>query len=401
MSNRRPNAWMPIYWGDYSRDTAALNALCHGAYLMLLAHLWCTERGIPDDDVQLCRITRCDDLAEWRRVRPLVAGFFEIADGIWRHRRVERELDAARRRCESRSAIGRAGAEARWGKCADGNASTMRQHHATATCNIVDETAGDGGVSESGGNPPPRMLKAMPLVMPSASGRQCHPQPQPQIEDKNIGRAASPQRPVRAKVDLEGFDRFWSAWPNKVKKPAAQKAWLKALAAASVDVILAGVERYKRAKPDWQSWPHPATWLRNQQWNDEGLTDGAPAMTETERAALLAGRQRLEQCPICRGKGMAALRYGARHGVSAGRDVSTKCPHDASALRAFCERGGFEWPGDPASTPSKPQSARQPAMSLSIGGSAQTNGGSTTSNVADDDDWSLLEIPEFLQRNSA
>lgn len=99
-------------------------------------------------------------------------------------------------------------------------------------------------------------------------------------EGKNIGHAASPRRPIRVRNDLDGFDRFWTAWPNKTKRPAAEKAWPKALAAAgSIDSILAGVERYVRSKPGWQNWPHPATWLRNRQWDDEGIVE-VPGSTD-------------------------------------------------------------------------------------------------------------------------
>ena len=50
---------------------------------------------------------------------------------------------------------------------------------------------------------------------------------------------------------------------------AAQKAFLKVRRFVELDVLIAGVERYVRNKPDWQEWVHPATWLNQGRWLDE------------------------------------------------------------------------------------------------------------------------------------
>lgn len=74
----------------------------------------------------------------------------------------------------------------------------------------------------------------------------------------------------RASLD-GGFERFWSAYPVKVAKPAARKAFAKARPkVADVEVLIAAVERQR----DWDAWqrgfiPHPATWLNQERWNDE------------------------------------------------------------------------------------------------------------------------------------
>ena len=74
------------------------------------------------------------------------------------------------------------------------------------------------------------------------------------------------------------FDQFWSAWPNKKGKKDARKAWAQAMRAGhDPGEIVAGVERYKRGKPDWQAWMHPATFIRGERWEDEYETDGITA----------------------------------------------------------------------------------------------------------------------------
>lgn len=65
------------------------------------------------------------------------------------------------------------------------------------------------------------------------------------------------------------FNAFWEVFPRRVAKLAAQRAWLKAVKLASPDEIIAGVERYKRHKPDYADWCHPATFLSSGRWMDE------------------------------------------------------------------------------------------------------------------------------------
>ena len=80
---------MPVFIGDYLADTMHLSTEQHGAYLLLLFHLW--RRGtLHDDDGVLAQITGLTGIA-WSQARPVLAEFFQIHDGLWRHGRVERE----------------------------------------------------------------------------------------------------------------------------------------------------------------------------------------------------------------------------------------------------------------------------------------------------------------------
>ena len=62
-------AWMPLYVGDYLRDTRDLNTLQHGAYLLLIMHYW-QHDALPSDDARLAAITGLS-VAQWRRVNAL------------------------------------------------------------------------------------------------------------------------------------------------------------------------------------------------------------------------------------------------------------------------------------------------------------------------------------------
>lgn len=69
----------------------------------------------------------------------------------------------------------------------------------------------------------------------------------------------------------EPFDEFWTVWPKKVDKPAAKRAWTKAIKRIDPQTIIAAATAYRANPgiPDRQFIPHPATWLNGDRWNDE------------------------------------------------------------------------------------------------------------------------------------
>jgi uncharacterized protein YdaU (DUF1376 family) len=97
-------AWMPLYVGDYLRDTRDLNTLQHGAYLLLIMHYW-QHDALPTDDARLAAIAGLP-VAQWRRIREPVQAKF--AQG-WRHKRIEAELAKLDRAVMQRRLAGRNG----------------------------------------------------------------------------------------------------------------------------------------------------------------------------------------------------------------------------------------------------------------------------------------------------
>jgi uncharacterized protein YdaU (DUF1376 family) len=105
---------MPVYIGDYLADTMHLSTEQHGAYLLLLFHLW--RRGmVHDDDAALAQITGLSKSA-WSSHRPALAGFFEIRDGLWHHGRVERERTRVAAKQQAKSDKAKLAASRRWSK---------------------------------------------------------------------------------------------------------------------------------------------------------------------------------------------------------------------------------------------------------------------------------------------
>lgn len=69
------------------------------------------------------------------------------------------------------------------------------------------------------------------------------------------------------------FEQFWQAYPRKVGKKAALKAWHAAKDKPDLLRILSALAAAKQS-PDWTKEngkfiPHPATWLNQGRWDDE------------------------------------------------------------------------------------------------------------------------------------
>lgn len=85
----------------------------------------------------------------------------------------------------------------------------------------------------------------------------------------------------------DDFETFWAAYPRKVGKPQAVKAFDKAIKRTDIRAMIAGLQRCQSSldwtKREGQFIPHPTTWLNRDGWNDVldpdpssvPLTDGA------------------------------------------------------------------------------------------------------------------------------
>lgn len=74
-------------------------------------------------------------------------------------------------------------------------------------------------------------------------------------------------RIVEQKPPVSAFERFWSAYPCKKGKPVAQKAFRKV--EGEFEAIMAGLDAYRRHKPEYADWMHPSTFLNQRRWEDE------------------------------------------------------------------------------------------------------------------------------------
>jgi len=240
MTTKRP--WYPHYVLDYRADTSHLTLEEHGAYRTLIDEYWLAG-GLPTDDRRLARILRLS-LPEWLNIKPEIASLFL---SNWKHKRIEKELKNSR----DRRKHGQKGASKRWG-------NKVKLENAQ------------------------QMPEDMPEDMPGECNFTLHNKRESlhlDLDPTEITKIRTSPKNCPSKTWTSLFDEFWQAWPNKVGKPAARKAFEKIAKCPEFDyeAILTGVERYKRQKPTDRSWLNPATFLNDERWNDEPA-DATPGM---------------------------------------------------------------------------------------------------------------------------
>jgi len=78
---------------------------------------------------------------------------------------------------------------------------------------------------------------------------------------------------VEEEYIYDHFASFWKAYPRRVGKKAALKAWERLHngkgKTPSLEMILHAIDRQRRGWSDPKYIPHPATWLNGRRWEDE------------------------------------------------------------------------------------------------------------------------------------
>ena len=91
------------------------------------------------------------------------------------------------------------------------------------------------------------------------------------MHSANNQRSETMKKHWNGDTKINGFDKFWEAYPNKKDKQKAQKAWIKhqpdIVNVLKALVTQKGSEQWK--KGNGQFIPLPSTWINGARWDDE------------------------------------------------------------------------------------------------------------------------------------
>lgn len=116
----------------------------------------------------------------------------------------------------------------------------------------------------------------VPDASASASVSASEKKDRDRVQGKGKGKDSDPQ----------DFELFWSAYPRKVAKGAARKAWAETSGKRPpvteiVSAVTAQAETEQWREAGGQYIPHPATWLRAERWGD--VVNDRPVWTDCSR----------------------------------------------------------------------------------------------------------------------
>ena len=86
--------------------------------------------------------------------------------------------------------------------------------------------------------------------------------------------------PAQPNPSPDAFAAWYAAYPKKVGKGAAERAFKAALKKTDLDTLIAGRDRYIAATRDTDPKfiANPATWLNGERWADETPSPANPAV---------------------------------------------------------------------------------------------------------------------------
>ena len=110
-ADTKVDIFIPLYIGDYLKDTTFLTTEQHGAYLLMLFACW-AHGAIPNSEKVICRTTGLSP-ESWQESKDVLLAYFKIKDGKIHHSRIDKELELAKARKDRFNALSKAGVEAR------------------------------------------------------------------------------------------------------------------------------------------------------------------------------------------------------------------------------------------------------------------------------------------------
>lgn len=133
----------------------------------------------------------------------------------------------------------------------------------------------------------PAMSDGQSRTVADSDGPLSPPEVFPQTPFPNPSNPNPPSPPKGG--SSPAFEAFWSAYPHKVGKADALKAFRRAEQRVDGPTLMAGLTRYV-AKTDDRPWCNPSTWLNQDRWADQPATvqpRGSPPQRKPSISDLL------------------------------------------------------------------------------------------------------------------
>ena len=248
--------YMQFYVGDYLADTGHLTTVQHGAYLLLMLNYWRRGEALADDDARLSATVKMTKRV-WLRNRPVLAEFFEVSDGVWRHKRIEKDLKKSGERSS---------------KARESRMQALNERHNEGPTNVERTLNERSTISD----------------IRSQSSDSEHSAPESESESEE------PPNPLAG-----AFESVWPQYVNTVGRKAAERHFKASVKTErdlrDIQQALANYKRHLELNPD-KPQMNGSTWFNNWRdwvkwlpWMEERQKGGRNAESAGQRTARNLG----------------------------------------------------------------------------------------------------------------
>jgi uncharacterized protein YdaU (DUF1376 family) len=224
--------------GDYIAHTSYLDPIEDIAYRRMMDWSYLNESPLPEDVKEVARLIKMRDHVE--AIKAVVSDFWTLSDRGWVQARIEHEIASYK----SKEEKARSSANARWNKEVSKTKGSVDANALRTQC--------DGNA----------------MAMLNTKHKTINTK---QLNTKQLNTLPAP---VGAGVLDALFDQFYEAYPKKVGRQEAVKAWGKlkpnvAMTQMLIADIADRIERGAWSLDERQYIPGPAPYLNGRKWTDD------------------------------------------------------------------------------------------------------------------------------------
>jgi len=221
--------------GDFNNATRHLTRVERSLFSDAIELYYDTEKPLTSDFDKLCRLLLANSTEEQSALRDVLNEFFTLVDNAYFNKRCNEEILKYHIYMDSKSKAGKASAEQR------------AKQKSTGVQHVSNRSSAREQLTNTQ-----------------------YPIPNTQYQIPNIK-----QKPPRKNALDNGFNEFWNAYPKKVGKADAQKKWDKI--SPPIDDVLNSIA-WQRETEQWtvsdgKYIPNPSTYIFQQRWTDEKITE--------------------------------------------------------------------------------------------------------------------------------